>query len=251
MNGETVLKKIKSLFLFPAVMLVIWCVISMGISNPILLPTPWAVGVKMAEQAADPKLYQALAATCIRGLTGAAAAFVCGFAGATVSWFSRTAAWFLGNLCLLMQSVPNVAYIILLLFWLSRDQAVSMVGLLLVFGVVYQSFFRAMESIAERYRDVLFLYPQPKAAIVWKVFVPALRPVFSASLSSSLSLSFKAAVMAEILASAAVGLGRSMQKARLDLDAAGLIGWVLWLVAAVFVFEWLGRLLIRFVFDRL
>ena len=240
----------KSWLLFAVCMIGVWQIAAFALGNPILLPSPWTVAETMAAQAGQPKLYEALAATCIRALTGAVLAFGVGFACAVLSWFFKTAAWFFKNLCVVMQSVPNVAYIILMLFWMSRDQAVVMVCFLLLFGVVYQSFFRAIEAIASRAKDIIFLYPQPKIRIVRQVFLPELRPVFLSCASNCISMSFKAAVMAEILASAALGIGRNMQQARQNLDAASLIGWVIWLVLTVFLFDWLAGRILKWLFDH-
>lgn len=57
------------------------------------------------------------------------------------------------------------------------------------------------------------------------------------SLKSAGSLGLKAVVMAEILASVSNGIGRQLQSARLNLNFAGVLGWVLWLMLISLLLE--------------
>lgn len=236
--------------LFWAALLGIWSLMALLMNNSILCPSPWNVAEQMLIQLQRPDFFVILAATAARALMGLLISFAAGILCACAAHFLPVLKDMMNNLVSLMQAIPNVCYIILLLFWTGRNNVILIVIFCLLFPVAYRNFLESLDQIQSRWRDVFALYPQPWWIVLGRACFPAMESVFSSTLISGSSMAFKAAVMAEVLASANLGIGRSMQAARVNVEVAQVLAWMIWLLILVFLFERVWRKLIEKLFGK-
>lgn len=228
--------------------LVFWWAAAWQADNAIIAPSPLEVLEQMVQQVQNPALYTAAWATLVRTVIGLFFSFAAACAAVLLAFFFEKTAVVLNQAVVILQAIPNIAYIILLLFWTGRQTAVILVIFFLLFPIMYRELYEAMEDLRRKWRDVLLLYPQPWYVLLHKAMLPQMKPALSASLKSGASLGFKAGIMAEILASVPAGLGRLMQSARFNLNVAGVLGYVFWMLLLVFLLERLARALIVWLF---
>lgn len=236
-----------SLFQWAAFLVIIgvlWAGAALAVSNPIILPSPWQVLLEMKRQLLQEGFALSMLLTIARALAALASSFVLAMPAAFLAVFYPAIRGFLNRLVSVMQTVPNVCYIILLLFWTSREQTVILTGFFLLFPICYRSFYEQLITLVRQWKPVWMIYPQPRSVLMVQICLPMLRPSFSAALKSASSLAFKACVTSEILTGLAPGIGKSMQLARLDLNLAGVFAWSVWLVLLVFLFEQLWNRLV-------
>lgn len=214
-----------------------WQLLSLWIHNALICPSPLHVLREMMRQILLPGFWQSLAATVLRALLALGLSFLAALPIAFLSAFYAWIGGFFNRLVSLMQTVPNVCYIILLLFWTGRTQTVILTGFFLLFPLIYRGLYEQLCALRRRWRDVWVIYPQPTWILMRKICLPQLRPALSAAIKTASSLSFKVCVTSEILAGLSTGIGKKIQTARFDLNLAGVAGWSLWLVLLVFCFE--------------
>lgn len=222
---------------FFAVLLLIWQMGSAAVHNDMILPFPGQVMETMLQQIQDPAFWPAATRTLVRVVLAVLLALGSGLGLALVSHLVRPLEFFITRLLLLLRSVPNIAFIILMLFWLDREAAVLLVLWLLLVPIVYSALLGRMEEVARQYADVFRIYPQPWHVRLREVFLPEMTGTWTAVIASASSLACKAGVMAEILCQVPAGIGRSMQSARFALDTAGVMGWTIWLLLFAFVLD--------------
>ncbi len=235
---------------FFVILLSVWQVAAWSIQNALICPTPGQVAKTMVEQFQAPTFWPAIGATVLRALFALGVSFVAAlpisFLGAFYPWWGG----FFNRLVSIFQTVPNVCYIVLLLFWSTREQTVILTGFFLLFPLLYRSLYESLCAIQKQWKALWHIYPQPKYVLMVKICFPLLRFSLLAAMKSASSLSFKVCVTSEILTGLMVGIGKRMQMARLNLDLAGVVGWSIWLVILVFVFERLWSFFIdRFLCD--
>lgn len=249
-KSRCLLHSIGSWLLFGIGVLGIWQLTAWSLHNAVLCPEPIQVFEQMAEQASDRQFYTGIGATLVRTLTGLTVSALLASAAVLLSFFHPFWRRAFDRLAVILQAIPNIAYIILLLFWTSRQNAVILVIFFLLFPMIYRDLSETMTDLKHKMQDVLFLYPQPWYVMIRKAFLPQLRPSFSASMKSAASLAFKAGIMAEILASVPAGLGRLMQSARLNINVAGVAGYVIWMLLLVFLLEQVITWMLKVIFER-
>lgn len=227
-------------------LLLIWQIAALFIDLDFILPYPAHVGWRMIELSTSSAFYSAVGMTVLRALFGLLCAFVSGTLLAFLSWRSPLFQQLFAPPLLLMRSVPNISYIIIIQFWFSRDVSSVIISFLILFPILYQTLLEALKALDPDYISVLRIYPKPASYAFFHVYLPLLRPAITAGLCNGIALSFKVGVMAEILGQVALGVGRQMQLARLDLDLTGVFAWTGWIVLFLFVSDRLMKYVVRF-----
>lgn len=225
-----------------------WTLLALCMDNALVCPAPWQTFEQMLIQVQKPTFFLTIGTTILRAMEALGLSFVFGVLVAFVSAFYSWCSGFFNRLVSLIQTVPNVCYIILLLFWTSREQTVVLTGFFLLFPLIYRTIYEELLGLQKRFEPVWTIYPQPAWVRMVKICLPMLKPAFLSALKSASSLAFKVCVTSEILTGITPGIGRSLQTARLDLNPAGVLGWSIWLILLVFIFEKLWNALISFMF---
>lgn len=229
--------KLKQWIVFLIVIALLWTVASLWIDNSIILPAPWEVLKQMVVQVQESDLYLSLGMTFFRVLLSVSLSSLFGMVLAFVSQRYKTFSLYFEQILLFLRSIPNVTFVILLLFWVNREASVYIVAFLLLFPIFYQSFYEAVQDINGLWKDVFSVYPQSFFTKLRLVYLPFLRPAIVSSWITCSSLGFKVIVMAEILTSVSWGIGTNMQYARLNVDLAGVMAWTIWLLICVSIFN--------------
>lgn len=234
--------------LFLAIVIGIWQMAASILDNALICPGPLAVAGQMVVQIQSPGFLGAMFFTIGRALAALAVSLVLAIPASFAGAFFTAAREFLNRLVSILQTVPNVCYIILLLFWTDRNMTVILTGVFLLFPLIYRSLYEQLTQLIHQYRPIWIVYPQPRYILMSRICFPMLRPALLAAIKSASSLGFKACVTSEILTGIAPGIGKKIQIARLDLNLAGVFAWSIWLILLVFCFEKLWNLCIDHLF---
>lgn len=228
---------------FFSALLLIWSGMALWADNELILPAPWQVFRAMVLQLQQPDFWPAVLLTLGRVVLAVLISLLCGTFLAVLSYLVPRVEFFITRLLLLLRSVPNIAFVILVLFWLDRELSVLLVLWLLLVPIVYSALYERLEEIGRRHRDLFILFPQPWPVRMRTVFLPELSGTWSAILTTASSLACKAGVMAEILCQVPGGIGRSMQVSRFAVDTSGVIAWTIWLLIFAFLLDRVWRTL--------
>ena len=141
------------------------------------------------------------------------------------------------SILLLTRSVPNVAYIIIVLVWFGSEKSSAIVSFLIIFPTIFASLYHGLRYMDENLSKVLQLYPEKTSYRLWKVYIPLLKTEMISSFSNGLSLTFKVGVMAEILGQVQFGIGRQLNLCRITSDMVGIFAWTLWIILILLSIE--------------
>lgn len=235
--------------LFAIGALVLWQVISLIVANHLIVPSPIAVAKQMLVQIQEIEMWQACGYTIIRSLMALFFSFVLALPlSFLAAFYPKIFRYSLDRISALMQTVPNVCYIIMLLFWTSRNMTVILTGIFLLCPMIYRIFVEQLDTMIDTWRPLWTIYPQPKWVLMFMICIPMLKSAFAGALKSASSMAFKVCVTSEILTGLANGIGRNIQMARLDLNAAGVLAWSVWLIVLAWGFEKLWTLCLQVFF---
>lgn len=225
-------------------------IVSKWIDNPFILPDPVLVLKAMIEQTQEFAFYYSIALTLVRVTLAILISFCFGVLLALAALCFKGWKKMIDPVLTLVRSIPNITLLILLLFWLKRERSIFWLLFLVLFPIVYQNFMEEFEVISTKWHKIFALYPQPKFYLVKKVYLPMCRATCLSSLISITTLGFKVVVMAEVLAQVPFGIGHEMQIAKLNVDLADLIAWTIWLLLFAFIYVWVLKKGIRFLFEK-
>lgn len=249
MESEDVKRGLKWLLLMAGLAL-LWEIISLITNNSMICPSLSEIAEAMLEQLFSPVFFSSVFITLARAAAGLFLSFVIAALLAGLSCRFSGAGWIFDQISTLLQSIPNVAYIILLLFWAGRQEAVILVQFFLLCPMIFRELYEQLAQVNRDWREVFILYPQPLGELLKKAALPLLAPAIRASLKTGGSLALKSVVMAEILSSVPQGIGRQLQSARMNLNFAGVLAWVIWLMLAGLLFSHLWSCLFSSASER-
>ena len=112
--------------------------------------------------------------------------------------------------------------------------------------VFYFNAFQGILHIDSDLQDIIQLYHHSFFYNLRYAYLPLIQGYIQSAIQTTLPLSFKAGVMAEIFVSTQYGIGKKLYYARVQIDMVGIFAWILWMVIIVFVMTKLSDLWIHY-----
>lgn len=137
----------------------------------------------------------------------------------------------------LLRSIPNISYILILLVFFGSEVGVITISFFITFPTTFISFYHAFEEIDTHLIYVMKMYPISLFKRIYKVYLPMLKLNLKANVLNTISLCLKVGVMAEIIGSVSIGVGREMYQCKLFFDMPGLFAWTFWIVILLILLE--------------
>lgn len=215
----------------------VWVVASIVIDNEFILPNLNDVGLHMLQQLGSASFYSSIVYTLMRMLLGFVFALVIGVVLGFASGMIVALQDYLSPLVSMIKSIPNVSYIIIILLWFSSTTSVVIVVFLIIFPMFYEASKSGVTSLKKSLHDVLLVYSETRLNQLKKVYLPAMLPFVLSNMAVALNLSFKVAIMAEVLNQPHFGIGKSMLLSKLTLDMVDLFAWTAWIILLGLLFD--------------
>lgn len=218
-------------------MLLLWQCFAMLLENDILVPYPYDVLKVMLTQIMQPSFYSIILHTLMRTLLGFSIAFLVALLFAFLAYFYKIFEDIVYPIILLTRSVPNISYIIIVLFWFSSQMSVIVISFLILFPTMYATLLSGLRLFPKHLQDVMRIYPASRKQELRTIFIPYLRPHMFAASTAGISLAIKVGIMAEILGQVSLGIGRQLNICRANLDMAGVFAWTIWIILILYLID--------------
>jgi NitT/TauT family transport system permease protein len=208
-----------------ALLVALWQAVSSLIGLEIILPGPAATFARLGLLLASPGFVADVAATVTRGLVGfgisAGAALALGVAAGR----STTVFVALQPLVALLRATPVMSVILLAMIWFRTEGMPVFVAFLMCFPVLYGNVVEGIRSLDRDLVDMAHVFRVRRPRILASLYLPAILPYLVAGFSSTLGLSWKVVVAAEVLAQPGHAIGTRLQDSRVMLDTSGVLAW--------------------------
>lgn len=225
----------KLLFFF--LLVVLWQIAALLVRNPVILPYPADIVLSLVKITMNGDLARESAVTLVRGLIGASAAFVFGVLIGLMMGLNNRVREILSPAVTALQSTPVISWILLALIWF--DNTFVPVFIIVVTTAptfiisVSEGILRADPKLLEMAK--VFRVARPR--IIRSIIIPSILGYLLASVKIVFGLTYRTAVMAEVLAHPGGGIGEKMNWARLNVETADLIAWTLIIVLFAFLVD--------------
>ena len=210
--------------------LALWAVIAARINQPLLLPTPQSVLLKLGQLLPDPAFYRTLGATLTRTLLAYALGIGAAVALGTLCVRFRVMELLLSPLLSAVRATPVTSFIVLALVWLSSPRVPILTGFLMTLPVVYSALVQAIRSIDPNLLEMARMYSFGRAKTLAHVVIPAVLPAFVQSCLAAIGLCWKAVVAAEVIGVPKPAVGSKLYEAKIYLETDSLLAWTLTIV---------------------
>lgn len=206
--------------------------------GPFILSAPLETLATIGQLAQDPGAWQVALTTLQRAVSGFLLVTAAGVVVGIAAGYSPATMRLATPLVTVLLGVPPIAWIVLAMIWFGgSDATVRVVILIAALPVV---FLGTARGIATRDRTLDHMAQAFGAGPVWRFLTVGLRQSTTTlfpALALALGTAFKVAVMAELLANAG-GIGGALADARINLDIALALAWVVIAVGLLIAVEY-------------
>lgn len=232
------------------VILAAWIAASAAIGKEYILPGPGET-FRALPEILKHDFARIVLTTLLRSLSAFLTSFLLAaltcILAALIPGFNR----FLEPVVTFLRATPTISVIMFALIWMDSNTAPVAISSLVLFPMLYASFYSAYAATDERLTELSKLYKVPPAKQALRLYLPSMLPGVVSASKSNIGLSVKLTVAAEVLSQTGrdIGIGISMQMTKYTLDTPGLLVWTLvaiLLSAALEFAVWLiGKLTIK------
>lgn len=225
--------------------LCVWQAASMAVGQELLLPSPIQTVRRLAEMTCTLEFYGIILRTLARVMIGTFIAVILGIIIAVFSAAVPLIHNIIAPVMTVIKSVPVASFIILLILWTGNDTVPSVISMLMVLPIVWSNVETGIKQTDSSLIEMSRLYKMSMRKKISNIYIPSVMPYFISSLNSSLGLSWKAGIAAEIIAPPLIAIGRQMYLSKMYLETTDLFAWTLTVVIISLCVEQLTVLLIK------
>lgn len=208
-----------------------------GRGNELLLPYPATVLLALFRLARSPEFWWTALASLARIAAGMAGGAVLGGLLAALTCTSPWCRRLFAPVIRIVRATPVVSFILLVLLWTGRDQVPAVIAGLMVLPVVWENLTQGIRATDGQLLELARAYGFSRLKTLRLIYLPSLRPHFTAALLNGFGLAWKSGVAAEVLCPPKFAIGSSIQQARQALETPELFAWTAVIVVLSLVLE--------------
>lgn len=208
-----------------ATILLFWEFAALAFDSELILPSPLPVLRKLASLALTVNFARAAAASLFRVVAGFLLALPVALVVGVASGLDDRARAFTRPFFSVVAATPVLSIILIALLWFGPERVPIFTALLMVFPVMATNVREGVGAVDRRLVECARAYRLTRTEQLRHVYLPSLLPFVIAGGRSSLSLSWKVVVAAEVLAQPERALGTGMQSAKAQLETTELMAW--------------------------
>lgn len=225
--------------------IVIWHLISKKISLSLILPSPKDVLLHLWGEMHTAVFYQTLFRSFFRVLIGFALGMLSGFLLGYATYYSRALHALFSPLMAIIRTAPVASIILVVLFWLEREEVSTFIAFLMVLPIVWQNTVLGLEKRDPQLSEMAEVYALSGAKRFFKLDLPQVASFTVSAGKTAFGLAWKAGVAAEVLALPKHSVGFEIYNAKMYLESEALFAWTLAIIAFSMILEKLFFLLFK------
>lgn len=218
-------------------MFILWISLFLIVSNPLLLPSPFAVFKSFIGLFSNLNSVEAMVYTVFRLLFSLLIAFICGFGLGILAGFHKRVAYFLSPIVSVLRTIPVISIVVILLIVVGFKTTPYIISFLMIFPLIYQAIYGGIRSIDSELIDVYKLEDNSVIGGLLFCYIPLIRNHIRTALYQALGLGIKVLVMAEFLAQTKKSIGNSLYLAKVNLAYDEVFAWTIFLIILVLIME--------------
>lgn len=224
--------------------LLVWQAAAFAVGRELILAGPIAVAKRIGTLALTASFWR----TCLMTLARVFAGFFLGMLFGTLCGLlsaNRVLHALISPLMTVARCVPVASFIILTWYFLNRDQVPVFAAFIMVVPIVWGNVKKGLDQVDVALREVALVFDFS----FWKklkiLYVPSVLPYFVAGCTTSLGLSWKAGIAAEVLCRPSASIGNEIFLSKSYLETVDLFAWTAIVVILSVLIEKLFRFTLR------
>ena len=221
--------------------LAVWWGAALLVDQQLLIPTPLSVLRELGELAVTAPFWRSTALSLLRIFLGAAIGVALGTLAAAATHWVPAADWVLSPAIRVVRATPVASFIILVLLWVSTGRVPCVITALMVLPVLWENVSAGLRSADPQLLKLGQAYQFSRWKRLRYLYLPAVRPHFSAGVCNAVGLAWKSGVAAEVLCLPKAAIGTQVYYSRIYLQTPSLFAWTFVVILLSLLLERLVR----------
>lgn len=209
----------------------IWILVLTGVAallqNPLLLPEPWRVILRLFELAVSPRFLLTVLTSLLRILAGLLLGVAAGAVTGLLSFLFPSVHALARPLLTVVRATPVASFIILIWSFSGSQVLPSVISALMVIPIVSDQLMAGLGGADPALGEVASLYRFSPWRLLVTYRLPAALPYLFGALTTSVGFAWKAGIAAEILVTTAGTIGDEIYSAKVYMESVDLWAWTL------------------------
>ncbi|MCD7950186.1 MAG: ABC transporter permease subunit [Erysipelotrichaceae bacterium] len=232
------------------ILIVLWQMTSLIVDKEVILPFPSDVFLRMLDYLTISLFYFSVFSTLLRIFISFILAMLIGVSLGIWAGLNHHVYELLEPIMALLQTIPQIGYILILLVWLNSLQALIVIVMLMILPLFYHNTVSGIQHIDRDLKDVIVLYHHSLCFNLRYAYLPLIGGYLASAISSALPMAFKVGVMAEIFVSSRQGIGKLLYNARVNFDMTSIFALILWMVIILMLINLITDTIIKYLHGR-
>lgn len=207
--------------------LALWQAAAWWVDAPILLVSPAAAVIRLAELMGEDGFWQACLFTVGRIFAGFLAGCLAGLLLAALAYRRGWVRQLLGPLVAAVKAVPVASFVILALLWVSSRNLSVLVSGLIGFPIIYTNVLSGLESTDPKLLEMARVFRVPFLRRLRGIYLTGVLPYLRSGMGIAMGLCWKSGVAAEVIGIPSGSVGERLYTAKIYLETADLFAWTL------------------------
>ncbi len=216
-----------------------------ALGGELLLPSPRAVFSALLALAGTAAFWQTALLSLARMALGLILGCALGSLLAVLTARSRGWDALFSPAVKVIRAAPVASFILLVLLWVERGWVSVVIAALMVLPVLWASVRQGIEGTDPKLLELARCYRFDRWKTLRLVWLPSVKPAFTAGLATAMGLAWKAGVAAEVLCQPKRAIGTEIYRSKWTLDTPGLFAWTLVVVLLSLAMEALVKRLLK------
>jgi len=218
---------------------ILWWLLSLVISESLIVPSPYEVLVKIVEEVQRGKLLPALAMTFLKAIEGLGIALLIGTPIGVIMGISKSFEEWIRPSTMVLRSMPIVSWLSsVIVIWGIGWQAPIFIIVTTLLPLIIYNIAQGVKSIDVKLIEMAHVYQVPKSRIFRQIYMGSIVPFLLSSIRVSLGTMWKVAIVAEFMAGDS-GLGIEISWAKFYLETPTVFAFTSVAVVSGFLLEYL------------
>ena len=217
--------------------LLLWQLTAAIVDSEFLFPSPISVIKRLSELAVTADFWKAAAYSLGRISLGCAGGIIVGTLFGALTAFSKPLYEFFSPLLVTVKTTPVASFIILLRVWVKRSGIPIVIAFLMVVPILWSNVAEGLRNADRQLLEAAKIFRFTRMQKIKGVYIPSVRPSFTAGCTTAIGFSWKAGIAAEILAIPPDTVGYNLYYAKINLEYDDLFAWTAAVIAMSFLLE--------------
>ena len=217
--------------------ILVWHFTAIAINNKILVSTPFDTLKNLINMGQKRDFYIIIASSVLRILIGFITAVAFGTLLGIITGKIRFIDELISPVLSVVKATPVASFIILALFWISKERIPSFISFLMVMPIIHGNVSEGIKNTPTELIEMTEIYNFTPYNKLTKLYIPNVLPYFFAGFKTSLGLAWKSGVAAEVIAYTKNSIGKELNSAKTYLETIDVFTWTLTVIIISIILE--------------